>query len=549
MLQRGDSDGVFQLESDGMRRLLAQLKPERFEHIMALIALYRPGPMDEIPKYVERKNDPGKVQYLHPSLEDLTKETYGVLVYQEQIVLMLQRLAGYTPGKADKVRKAIGKKNREMMAAEEPVFIEGCETKVGMDKRQAKELWKLIQPFADYSFNRAHSACYAYIAYQTAWLKAHYPIEYMAALLTSVKDRKDDKPKYLGMARKMKIEVLLPDVNESDQDFTPVGETIRFGLSAVRGIGESVVEKIIEAREAKGRFESFYDFCRKVDYICLNRKTVEALAWAGAFEGMGHTRKGLIERGEEIAADTRRRREREGHGQDSLFGSLSSGGTDDLFEQPLPIDEFNRELLNAKEKEMLGVYVSDHPLLGVEGLLGRMTTCTISGLSHRTPGEVVTIGGLVAGLTKRVTKAGGVMLQLAVEDLAGASVEVLVFPKVYEMYVSVVQSDAILLLEGRVDRDVRDDSVKMIAMKAIKPDLGADRPLIISLPVESCTEPVVDSLKEVLTGHPGPTQVFLHLSGNKTTVLRLDSQFCVDTSNGLHAELKALLGPGALTPV
>ena len=549
MLQRGDSDGVFQLESDGMRRLLAQLKPERFEHIMALIALYRPGPMEEIPKYVERKNDPVKVQYLHPSLEDLTKETYGVLVYQEQIVLMLQRLAGYTPGKADKVRKAIGKKNRDMMAAEEPVFIEGCETKAGMSKSQAKELWKLIQPFADYSFNRAHSACYAYIAYQTAWLKAHYPVEYMAALLTSVKDRKDDKPKYLGMARKMKIEVLLPDVNESDRDFTPVGETIRFGLSAIRGVGESVVEKIIEARTTKGRFESFHDFCRKVDYVCLNRKTLDALSWAGAFESLGHTRKGLVERGEPIALEIRNTRQQEENGQFDLFAGSDNGNGVARVDQPLPLDEFNRELLNSKEKEMLGVYVSDHPLLGVEGLLGRMTTCSISGLAERTPGEVVTIGGLVTGLTKRVTKAGGVMLQLAVEDLAGAGVEVLVFPKVYESYATVIQSDSILLLEGRVDRDVRDDSVKMIAMKAHKPDLGADRPLVINLPVESCTGPVVDSLKEVLVCHPGSTQVFLHLSGTKTTVLRLDSRYSVDTTNGLHAELKALLGPAALTAV
>ncbi|MGH2753333.1 MAG: DNA polymerase III subunit alpha [Actinomycetota bacterium] len=546
MLQRGDSDGVFQLESDGMRRLLAQLKPERFEHIMALIALYRPGPMDEIPKYVERKNDPAKIEYLHPALEDLTRETYGVLVYQEQIVLMLQKLAGYTPGKADKVRKAIGKKNRELMAAEEPVFIEGCRTKAGMTEGQARELWRLIQPFADYSFNRAHSACYAYIAYQTAWLKAHYPVEYMAALLTSVKDRKDDKPKYLGMARKMRIEVLLPDVNESDQDFTPVGDTIRFGLSAIRGIGESVVEKIIEARGSKGRFTSFHDFCRKVDFMCLNRKTVEALSWAGAFESLNHTRKGLIDRGDQISAEIQSQRKQQDAGQFG-FWDIEGAGPADQHDQPLPLDEFNRDVLNAKEKEMLGVYVSDHPLIGLEGLLARMTTCSIAGLAERTPGETATIGGLVTGLTRRVTKAGGVMLQLAVEDLAGAAVEVLVFTKVYETYGSVISNDSILLLEGRVDRDVRDDSVKMIAMKVSKPDLGADRPLIINLPVESCTEPVVDSLKEVLTGHPGSTQVFLHLAGNKTTVLRLDSRFSVDTTNGLHAELKALLGPSALT--
>ncbi|MGH2806060.1 MAG: DNA polymerase III subunit alpha, partial [Actinomycetota bacterium] len=318
MLRRGDSDGVFQLESDGMRRLLAQLKPDRFEHIMALIALYRPGPMAEIPAYIERKNDPNKIQYLHPALEDMTEETYGVLVYQEQIVSLLQKLAGYTPGKADKVRKAIGKKDRALMAAEEPVFIEGCKS-FGVSEQDARKLWGLIQPFADYSFNRAHSACYAYVAYQTAWLKAYYPVEYMAALLTSVKDSKDAKPFYLHMARKMNIPVLLPDVNSSDKDFTPVSDSIRFGLAAVRGVGESVVEKIVEARHTHGAFENFHDFCRKVDFTCLNKKTVESLIWAGAFESLGHTRKGLIETFEGICGEIRATREQEAIGQFDLF--------------------------------------------------------------------------------------------------------------------------------------------------------------------------------------------------------------------------------------
>jgi DNA polymerase-3 subunit alpha len=538
MLRRGDSDGVFQLESDGMRRLLAQLKPDRFEHIMALIALYRPGPMEQIPAYIERKNDPAKVAYLHPSLETITKETYGILVYQEQIVLMLQMLAGYTPGKADKVRKAIGKKDRDMMAAEEPVFIEGC-VKFGLAAADAKKLWALIQPFADYSFNRAHSACYAYIAYQTAWLKANYPVEYMAALLTSVKDRKDDKPKYLGMARKMSIPVLLPDVNTSDRDFTPVGDSVRFGLSAVRGVGEGVVEKIIEARTKKGAFTSFHDFCRKVDYTCLNRKTVESLIWAGAFSTLGHTHKGLIDSHEGISGEISEKRKQEEAGQFALFGATMAAAEDGPgHDQPVGIDEFPREMLNAKEKEMLGVYVSDHPLIGVEGLLSRMCDCPIASLADRPPG---------AGLTKRVTKNGGIMVTLSVEDLAGASVEVLIFNRVYEQFAASLRLDAILLLKGRVDRDVRDDSVKMIAMEVREPDLGEERPLVINLVTDSCTQAVVDSLKDVLAGHPGSTQVFLNLAnGSKSTTLRLGSEFWVDTSNGLHAELKALLGPKAL---
>jgi DNA polymerase III subunit alpha len=546
MLRRGDSDGVFQLESEGMRRLLVQLKPDRFEHIMALIALYRPGPMEQIPAYIERKNDPTQISYLHPALEDITKETYGILVYQEQIVLLLQKLAGYTAGKADKVRKAIGKKDRQLMASEEPVFIDGC-LKEGMAESEARKLWALIQPFADYSFNRAHSASYAYIAYQTAWLKAHYPVEYMAALLTSVKDRKDDKPKYLGIARKMRIPVLLPDINSSEQDFTPVGDSIRFGLSAVRHVGEGVVERIIEARTRKGPFTSFVDFCRKVDYLCLNRKTLESLVKAGAFESVGHSRKGLAETYEAVCGDVVGQRRREEAGQFSLFGATGDGeGEGRRQDHPIPLDEFPKHLLLAFEKEMLGHYVSDHPLLGIDGLLARMTDASLAALDERDQGDVVTVGGLVAGLRKRITKSGGMMALVDLEDVSGMSTEVLVFPRMYEQNADKLRTDAVLLVKGRIDRDVRDESLKLVALEIHEPNLALDRPLEISLTVDSCTNRVVDSLKEVLAGHPGTTQVFLHLlSGDRRTVLRLSSEYCVDGSNGLHGEIKALLGPGA----
>jgi DNA polymerase III subunit alpha len=549
MLRRGDSDGIFQLESEGMRRLLVQLKPDRFEQIMALIALYRPGPMEQIPAYIGRKNNPEAVEYLHPSLERITSETYGILVYQEQIVQLLQALAGYTPGEADLVRKAIGKKNREIMAAEQPRFIEGC-ARSGLNEEEAKRLWSLIQPFADYSFNRAHSASYAFIAYQTAWLKAHYPVEYMAALLTSVKDRKDDKPKYLHMARKMGIDVLLPDVNSSDRDFTPVGEAIRFGLSAVRHVGEGVVDKIIEARHSKGTFESFYDFCRKVDYMCLNRKTVESLAKAGAFESLGHSRKGLVESYEAICGDIVSHRRHEEAGQFSLFGAANGSGASRHQDQPIPIDEYSKDILLAFEKEMLGRYVSDHPLFGVEGLLARMTDAPISALLDRPQGDFLTIGGMVAGISKRVTRRGDVMLLLNLEDLSGVAIEVIVFPKVAELFAPLLRPDAILLVKGRTDRDVRDDSVKLIAMEISEPKLGREEPLVIVLPVDACTSVVVNQLKDVLGSHPGSTQVYLRLAkSDKTTVLRLSSEFWVDTSNGLHAELKALLGPGSLASI
>ena len=543
MLQRGDTDGVFQLESEGMRRYLAQLKPTKFEHIMAMVALYRPGPMDQIPSYIERMHDASRITYLHPELEGITKETYGVLVYQEQIVLTLQKLAGYTAGQADLVRKAIGKKKRDIMAAEKPRFVEGYTTGGGT-KADAEHLWGLIERFADYSFNRAHAACYAYIAYQTGWLKAHYPVEYMAALLTSVKDRKDDKPKYLMMARKMSIPILLPDVNSSDMDFTASGDSVRYGLSAVRGVGEGVVEKIVEARHKDGPFKSFHDFARRVDYTCLNRKTVESLIKAGAFESLGHTRKGLLDCFENLCSEITEQRKMREHGQ---FGLFDSSGDEEPDDSPVPLDEHPKELLLAQEKEVLGRYVSDHPLLGVEGLLARMVDTQITSLGDRRPGEVVSVGGIVAGLSKKVTRRGEIMVLLQLEDVAGAGVEVVVFPRVHEQFSTLLRPDAILLVKGRVDQDARDDSMKLMGLEFHEPDLGVDRPLVINMAVDACTARIVDRLKDVLASHPGSTQVFLHLAKErKTTVLRLGSEFSVDTSNGLHAELKALLGPKSL---
>ncbi len=547
MLQRGDTDGVFQLESDGMRRYLAQLKPDRFEHIMAMVALYRPGPMDQIPTYIERMHDPGKIVYLHPALEEITKETFGVLVYQEQIVLTLQKIAGYNPGEADLVRKAIGKKKRDIMAADKPRFIEGC-INGGVTEAEAQNLWSLIERFADYSFNRAHAAAYAYIAYQTAWLKTHHRVEYLAALLTSVKDNKDAKPYYLHVARKMGIPVLIPDVNASARDFTPIGDSVRFGLSAVRHVGEGVVEKIVEARRNKGAFESFYDFCRKVDYTCLNKKTVESLIKAGAFDSLGHSRRGLLESFEAICGEVIGARRQEEAGQFSLFGGGDSTGQNgDNHATPISLEEFPKEISRSYEKDVLGMYVSDHPLLGIEGLLSRMCDAPIAALQSRPVGETLTVGGLVASLNKRITKRGDLMVLLQLEDLSGAALEVVVFTRTYEQFQALIRPDAILLVKGRIDRDARDDSVKLMAMEIREPELGEERPLEIVLPANSCSQKVIDSLKDVLANHPGGTQVFLHLAkGLETTVFRLGSEYHVDTTNGLHAELKALLGPHAL---
>jgi DNA polymerase-3 subunit alpha len=367
----------------------------------------------------------------------------------------------------------------------------------------------------------------------------------MAALLTSVKDNKDAKPFYLHVARKMGIPVLIPDVNTSELDFTAVGDSVRFGLSAIRGVGENVVSKIIEARKAGGPFESFYDFCRRVDYTCLNKKTVESLVLAGAFESLGHSRKGLEETFEIITAEVIEQRKMREHGQFDLFSS--NGDTTQNHETPISLEEHQKEVLLVKEKEALGLYVSDHPLLGVEGLLARMCDCSIASLGDKTPGETYTVGGIVAGFTKKMTRRGDIMVLLQLEDLSGGSVEVIVFARTYEQFAGMLRPDAILLIKGRVDRDARDDSVKFMALEVREPNLGDELPLVINLSKDGCTEKVVDSLKEILSSHPGSTQVFLHLDGGtKTTVLRLGSQYAVDTRNGLYAELKTILGPDAL---
>ncbi|MCA1829927.1 MAG: DNA polymerase III subunit alpha, partial [Actinobacteria bacterium] len=442
MLARGETAGVFQMEGSAMREWLVKLKPDHFEDIVAMVALYRPGPMKEIPKYIKGKNDPASVVFLHPALEPILKDTYGVIVYQEQILQLLQLIAGYSAGEADIVRKAIGKKIKEKMDAEEPKFIDGARAQ-GLSKEQARTLWRLIEPFAGYSFNRAHAACYGLVAYQTAYLRANYPIEYMAALLTSVKDNADRSPVYLAEARAFDITVEPPDVNHSDMDFTPTDSgTIRYGLSAVRNVGENVVTKITEAREAKGAFTTFEDFIAKVDPIVLNRRVIESLAKAGAFDSLGVERSQLLQRdvekglvlSDEAAAradaanaDARAREQ----GQFSLFAGGDDTGATDLHSPLPPTKEvLPKNLLLAAEKEMLGAYVSDHPLFAVEAALRAAAEHRADDMDALPEGAPVTAGGLVTQLKKRFTRKGEPMAEFVLEDLRGA-VRVLVFPSAY----------------------------------------------------------------------------------------------------------------------
>ncbi|HTE71544.1 MAG TPA: DNA polymerase III subunit alpha [Actinomycetes bacterium] len=558
MLQAGDSDGVFQMESEGMRRLLRQLRPDRFEDIVALIALYRPGPMEEIPNYIAGKRDPSKVAHLHPLMEEITADTNGVLVYQEQIITLLQKVAGYTAGEADLVRKAIGKKIESLMRKEEPRFLAGCREK-GLSDDQAKTLWRLIQPFAGYSFNRAHAAGYGLVAWQTAYLKAHHPIEYMAALLTSVKDDKDARPKYLGSCRRMAITVLPPDVNESDSDFTPAlrgpggvqqsgGErAIRYGLSAVRNVGEQVVDAIIAARREKGRFVDFFDFCDKVDVAVLNKRVIESLIKAGAFDSLGLPRRGLFEV-HEVAVDRVTVRKRaEAAGQFSLFGGLADG--EEAVVEPLPAvgrEEWDKSQRLAFEKEMLGQYVSDHPLLGLEHLLQATADTRLSSLAERSDGAVVTVAGILAKLTRKFTKRGEIYVVADLEDLDGGA-ECIFFPQVYQQHQGILVQDAVVVVKARVDG--RDETPKLIALEVKPPNLSdpGTAPVVLNLEARSCNDGVVTRIKHILGSHRGKSPVHLQIRGARSTmVVRLGDEFRVDPRNGLYAEIKAELGPDAL---
>ncbi|MBM3675800.1 MAG: DNA polymerase III subunit alpha [Actinobacteria bacterium] len=550
LLRRGDTIGVFQLEGGPMRALIRSLEPSTFEDVAALVALYRPGPMaaNMHTDYADRKNGRKPVSYDHPDLEEILASTFGLMIYQEQLMRVSQKLAGYSLEEADNLRKATGKKIRDLIAQERHKFVAGCEAQ-GYGREFGERMFDIIEPFADYSFNKSHSVGYGFVAYQTAYLKANHPKEYLAALLTSVKGDKDRSAVYLNECRQLDIRVLVPDVNESDMDFVVRDGAIRFGLSAVRNVGDGVVAKILEARDAGGAFTDFYDFCERVDVAALNKRTVESLVKAGAFDSLGYPRQGLTLVFEQVVDVTvARRREREA-GIMSLFGDAADASGDALadFDRPaVPDEEFRKMQRLAFEKEMLGLYVSDHPLMGAERSLGRYTDATLSELKEMREGELRTVGGVVTALSRKYTKRGDLMATFVLEDLA-AAVEVMVFPKTMAQYGELLEEDAVVCVKGRLD--AREESPKIIAMEVTHPELVLDGgpPVRIRVKLGALTEAKSHRLKEILAEHPGDSPVYVHLeSPEKTTVLRLGDEFLVTERNGLFAELRVLLGPDCI---
>ncbi len=555
LLTRGDTLGVFQLDGGPMRALLRSMQPDNFEDISAVLALYRPGPMgaNAHNDYADRKNGRKPVVPIHPELEDALSEilgdTYGLIVYQEQVMAIAQKLAGYSLGAADLLRRAMGKKKKEILDKEFVPFRDGMRAN-GYSDGSIKTLWEILVPFSDYAFNKAHTAGYGLVSYWTAYLKANYPAEYMAALLTSVKDDKDKSAIYLNECRKMGIKVLPPDVNDSDFDFTPRGTDIRFGLSAIRNVGGNVVDSIIATRRRIGRFADFHDFIAKVDASVCNKRVVESLIKSGAFDSLGHTRKGLVTIHEQVvdaAVDIKRA---EAHGQFDLFGGLEADADPSLTARgDIPIGEWEKTVLLAHEREMLGLYVSDHPLHGAERLLASHTDRTIAALlmDERADATIATVGGLVTAVQRKTTKQGSPWAIVTLEDLEG-SVDIMVFPQTYAAVSTLLIDDSVVIVRARVDRS-DDDGVRLVALEITQPDLSeaVSGPVRVSMAAARCIPPLVERLKEVLAGHPGTTEVHLHLTGGaKTTVLRLDDRLRVTPSPALYGDLKALLGANCL---
>ena len=552
LVGKGETLGVFQLDGAPMRALLRSMSPDSFEDISAVLALYRPGPMgvNSHNEYADRKNKRKKVEPIHPELseplQEILGDTYGLIVYQEQVMAIAQKVAGFSLGRADLLRKAMGKKNKEILDKEYVNFEAGMK-KNGYSEVAISRLWETLIPFSDYAFNRAHTAGYGLVSYWTAYLKANFPTEYMAALLTSVRDDKDKSAQYLNECRRMGIKVLPPDVNESFADYTPIQSDIRFGLAAIRNVGENVVASIAKNRNEKGRFTSFGDFLAKVDVHVCNKKTIESLIKAGAFDSLGDTRKGLMTVYLEAIDSVMESKRAESIGQFDLFGSVETQEVKGLT-LDIPNDEWEKSLLLSYEREMLGLYVSDHPLLGVEHVLRAATDRAISSVTDEsvTHDQIVTIAGLITNIQRKVTKQGASWAIVTIEDLEG-SIDVRFFSNTYAQTAMHLVEDRIVVVRGRVDK--REEVAQISALELSLPDIkqSPTGPLVIKLDTNRCTPPIVDRMKEILRSHPGSREVHLQLIGGaKSTTLKLDEGLKVTASPSLSADLKSILGPDCL---
>jgi DNA polymerase III subunit alpha len=571
MMARGDAVGVFQFESEGMREALRKVQPTEFEDLVALVSLYRPGAMDQIPTYARGKRNPEAVAFVDERLRPITESTKGVILYQEQAMQIAKALAGFSGPKADDLRKAIGKKNREAMAKLKPEFVEGCRAS-GTAEDVIEWLWATNERSADYSFNKSHAACYALIAYRTAWLKANYPAEYMAALISSVMDTKDKVPFFVNQAESMGIEILPPDVNESDHEFVVVDGNIRFGLDAVKGVGHAAVEAIKAAREDGGPFASLWDFCERVDCRTVNKKSIEALIKCGAFGSTGASRRGMLSVLESAQTAGQKMQQDAQIGQGSIFdlGGFGGDAAASSFaapaHPPIPPEEFDRPQMLAMEKESIGLFITEHPLKRVRDALRLRGDTTCAEVAERRDGDWVKVGGMLAACKKIKTRTGTTVMFATLDDL-DAQVELLVFEKVIVAAESILQPDQIVLVRGTVDKgeggklcvkvadiepfepsdaEVEQAKEKAAALAAAR----APRPLCLRVDAGRLPATVIDELKRIFEDFPGESEVVLEVH-TRTGMrrLRFGTEFRVAGRNAaLKAELDRVLG-AAVVPV
>ncbi len=571
MLARGDSTGVFQFESEGMREALKKVKPDEFNDLVALNALYRPGAMDQIPVYAKGKHDPQAISYPDERLRGILESSKGVILYQEQAMQISKELAGFSGAKADDLRKAIGKKNRQAMAALKPEFVEGCRAS-GTKPEVIEFLWNTNEKSADYSFNKSHAACYGLIAYRTAWLKANHTAEYMAALISSVMSTKDKVPFFVARCEEMGIEILPPDVNLSDHEFTVEGAgsegrvgNIRFGLDAVKGVGYQAVEAIKRAREDGGAFSSLWDFCERVDSRTVNKKAIEALVKCGALGSTGASRKGMLAVLEDAQAAGQRVQQDAMTGQGSFFELEESGPSIGLAKPPpppIPAEEFDQAELLAVEKEAIGLFVSAHPLKPLREVLRARTDCSLAALPERKDKEWVTVGGIIVEAKRIRTRSGDPMMFATLDDLGGA-VEMLVFGKALSEHESALAVDQVVLVRGRVDHkeagktclvaqtiepfapsDEEIEQARKQAQTAAKTQVTLARPVHARVDLVSLSANAIEDIKQLVEDYSGPAEIVIDIE-TPTGVrrLRLGNAFRVENTPTLRAELEQALAP------
>ncbi|HEX2392992.1 MAG TPA: DNA polymerase III subunit alpha [Solirubrobacterales bacterium] len=563
MLADGDSTGVFQFESEGMRDALRKVRPTEFADLVALGALYRPGAMAYIPTYAKGKRDPSSVSYPDPRLREITAETYGCVIYQEQLMAIAREMAGFSGAEADDLRKAVGKKKRDLMATMKDKFMKGL-AESSTDPRVAADLWKLNEAAADYSFNKSHAACYALISYRTAYLKANYPAEYMAAVISSVMNTKDKVPFFVNRCAEMGIDVLPPDVNSSGHSFVVSEKAIRFGLDAVKNVGHSAVEAILRAREEKP-IDSIWDFCERVDSRAVNKRAIECLIKCGALDSTGATRRGMLEALPAAQSAGQKAQEDAQLGQGSIFdfGQEVGGGaapTQAHHRPPLSAAEFDRAEMLGMEKETLGTYLSSHPLAEVGPALRARVDCSLAQLAGKPDGAWVTVGGIVVDCKKIRTKSGNQMMFATLDDVEG-QVEMLVFKADQAESAATIQPDAIVLVRGRLDHKDRGET-KLVVQEAQRFEPGAEEiasagklaaapagPFELTIDAASLRRPgVVDQIKEILDHHRGEADVHVAIRGadGEPTALKLGEDYKVRPSSGLRAELDHVLDHSAL---